>query len=109
MKRLSILKSKKALILSGLMSVLLFVLPIAVGTYVEAQGLKINSVADVEAKAQESTDSIINIAKYVVSSALAIALIFVVYAMATSNPHAKEYLIGWVVAVVVVIIAWLII
>jgi uncharacterized BrkB/YihY/UPF0761 family membrane protein len=108
MKKLATISSRRIIILSGVF-VLLFVLPLAIGSYVEAQGLKISSVSEVENKAKESTDSIINIAKYVVSSALAIGLIFVVYAMATSNPHAKEYLIGWVIAVVVVVIAWLII
>jgi uncharacterized membrane protein len=109
MERLKTIQLRKSVIMFGLMMVCLFVLPIVAGSYIEAQGLKISSVSEVEAKAKESTDSVINIAKYVVSSALAIGLIFVVYAMATSNPHAKEYLIGWVIAVIVVIIAWLII
>ena len=105
-----IAKSKRPLTLVTLTLLFLFTVPAAIETSVaKAQGLKIQSISEIEEKAKESTDTIINIGKYVVSSALAIGLIFVVYALATSNPHAKEYLIGWIIAVVVVVIAWLII
>ena len=38
-----------------------------------------------------------------------IALVFVIYALATNNPHAKEYLLGWIIAVAVIMVAFLII
>lgn len=102
--------AKRPLTLVTLTLLFLFTVPAAIETSVAtAQGLKIQSISEIEEKAKESTDTIINIGKYIVSSALAIGLIFVVYALATSNPHAKEYLIGWIIAVVVVVIAWLII
>lgn len=77
---------------------------------VEAQSaLKISSLSDVESKAQEGSDTILNIAKYVLGAVLAIALVFVIYALATNNPHAKEYLLGWIIAVAVIMVAFLII
>ena len=77
---------------------------------VEAQGaLKISSLSDVEAKAQEGSNTILNIAKYVLAAVLGIALVFVIYALATNNPHAKEYLLGWIIAVAVIMVAFLII
>lgn len=77
---------------------------------VEAQSaLKISSLADVESKAQEGSNSILNVAKYVLAAVLGIALVFVIYALATNNPHAKEYLLGWIIAVVVIMVAFLII
>lgn len=45
----------------------------------------------------------------VLSLSVAIGFVFVVYTLKTSNPHAKEYLIGWIIAAIVVVIAWLII
>ena len=89
-----IAKSKRPLTLVTLILLFLFTVPAAIETSVAtAQGLKIQSISEIEEKAKESTDTIINIGKYIVSSALAIGLIFVVYALATSNLHAKKYLI----------------
>lgn len=77
---------------------------------VEAQSaLKISSLSDVESKAQEGSNTILNIAKYVLAAVLGIALVFVIYALATNNPHAKEYLLGWIIAVAVIMVAFLII
>ena len=59
----------------------------------EAQsGLKINSLSE-----------------YILAAVLGIALVFVIYSLATNNPHAKEYLLGWIIAVVVIMVAFLII
>lgn len=70
---------------------------------------KISSLSDVEAKAEEGSNTILNIAKYVLGAVLGVALIFVIYALATNQPHAKEYLLGWIIAVAVIMVAFLII
>ena len=76
----------------------------------EAQsGLKINSLAEVTDKAKEGADTILDVAKYILAAVLGIALVFVIYSLATNNPHAKEYLLGWIIAVVVIMVAFLII
>ena len=97
---------KKAFMILGL-----FVLTFIVVPQLDAQSsaLKISSLNEVENKAKEGADSMKNIAMYVVGAVLAIAIIFVVYAVATNNPHGKDYLLGWVVAVVVYLVALLII
>lgn len=71
--------------------------------------IKISSLSDVEAKAEEGSNTILNIAKYVLGAVLGVALIFVIYALATNQPHAKEYLLGWIIAVAVIMVAFLII
>ena len=89
----------------------LFVLTFIVVPEVAAQsgGLKITSLSEVEGKAKEGSDTVSNIAKYVLGGVLAVALVFVIYALATNNPHGKEYLLGWIVAVIVIMVAFLII
>ena len=72
-------------------------------------GLKIKNIGDIEGQVKQGTDAIKNISFGVLGAVLAIGLIFVVYALATSNPKAKEYLIGWVVAVIVVLVAFMIV
>ena len=65
----------------------------------EAQsGLKINSLSEVTDKAKEGADTILDVAKYILAAVLGIALVFVIYSLATNNPHAKEYLLGWIIA-----------
>ena len=75
----------------------------------QTSSIKISSLADVESKAEEGSTTILNIAKYVLGAVLGVALIFVIYALATNNPHAKEYLLGWIIAVAVIMVAFLII
>lgn len=89
----------------------LFILTFVVVPEILAQtgSIKISSLSDVESKAQEGSDTIIVIAKYALGVALAVALIFVIYALASNNPHAKEYLLGWIIAVAVIMVAFLII
>ena len=60
-------------------------------------------------KAKEGADTILDVAKYILAAVLGIALVFVIYSLATNNPHAKEYLLGWIIAVVVIMVAFLII
>jgi len=74
-----------------------------------AQDLKISSLGEIEQKSQEGSQTILNIAKYVLGAALSIGLVFCIYALATNNPKAKEYLIGWIIAVVVILVGYLII
>ena len=97
---------KRIIMMLGLFLLTFVVVP----QVVEAQrALKISSLSDVESKAQEGSDTILNIAKYVLAAVLGIALVFVIYSLATNNPHAKEYLLGWIIAVAVIMVAFLII
>ena len=97
---------KRIIVILGLFLLTFVVVP----QVVEAQSaLKISSLSDVESKAQEGSDTILNIAKYVLAAVLGIALVFVIYSLATNNPHAKEYLLGWIIAVAVIMVAFLII
>lgn len=89
---------------------LLFTIMIVVPIEVEAQsGLKISSLSEVTDTAKEGADTILDVAKYILAAVLGIALVFVIYSLATNNPHAKEYLLGWIIAVVVIMVAFLII
>ena len=74
-----------------------------------AVGLKISSLSEVTDTAKEGADTILDVAKYILAAVLGIALVFVIYSLATNNPHAKEYLLGWIIAVVVIMVAFLII
>lgn len=65
---------------------------------------KISSLSEIESQAKSGIDTIINISKYAIGGVMAIALIFIIYAMATNNPKGKDYLIGWVVALIVYLI-----
>ena len=49
------------------------------------------------------------LSNFILAAVLGIALVFVIYSLATNNPHAKEYLLGWIIAVVVIMVAFLII
>ena len=90
-------------------TLLVFFMLLGTAQVVEAQsGLKINSLS-VTDKAKEGADTILDVAKYILAAVLGIALVFVIYSLATNNPHAKEYLLGWIIAVVVIMVAFLII
>ena len=54
-----------------------------------AQGIKVSSLSELESKAKEGTDSVVNIAKYGIGFVFAVALFFVIYSIATNQPHAK--------------------
>lgn len=89
---------------------LMFLFMITVPVEIEAQsGLKISSLSEVTDTAKEGADTILDVAKYILAAVLGIALVFVIYSLATNNPHAKEYLLGWIIAVVVIMVAFLII
>ena len=90
----------------GLMFLFMVVAPIEL----EAQsGLKISSLSEVTDTAKEGADTILDVAKYILAAVLGIALVFVIYSLATYNPHAKVFLLGWIIAVVVIMVAFLII
>lgn len=96
--------------LSKWMISLMFLFMITVPVEMEAQsGLKISSLSEVTDTAKEGADTILDVAKYILAAVLGIALVFVIYSLATNNPHAKEYLLGWIIAVVVIMVAFLII
>ena len=72
-----------------------------------AQGIKVSSLSELESKAKEGTDSVVNIAKYGIGGVFAVALVFVIYSIATNQPHAKEYGVGWIVAFIFNLVATL--
>lgn len=77
---------------------------------IDAQGgIKITDLSEIEAKAKEGSDTALSIAKYVTAAVMGIALVFVAYALASNNPHGKDYLIGWIVALVVILVAFMVI
>lgn len=98
--------NRKMLVASMVFMAMLFIVP----QFANAQSaLKISSLSEVTDTAKEGSDTILNVAKYVLASVLGIALIFVIYSLATNNPKSKEYLLGWIVSVVVIMVAFLII
>lgn len=72
-------------------------------------GLKISSLTDVEEKAKEGSDTIVNIGKYVLAAVLVVTLVYVIYAVSSNQPHAKEMAFGWIIAVIIIMVAFLII
>ena len=98
---------KKLFMILGLFALTFIVVPEIANA--QTGSIKISSHSDVEAKAEEGSNTILNIAKYVLGAVLGVALIFVIYALATNQPHAKEYLLGWIIAVAVIMVAFLII
>lgn len=97
---------RRTFMILGILALTFIVVP-----HMDAQGggLKISSLSEVESKAKEGSDTVTNIAKYVLGGVLAVSLVFVIYALATNNPHGKEYLLGWIVAVIVIMVGFLII
>ena len=94
----------------AIFTLLVFFMLLGTAQVVEAQsGLKISSLSEVTDKAKEGADTILDVAKYILAAVLGIALVFVIYSLATNNHHAKEYLLGWIIAVVVIMVAFLII
>ncbi|WP_229115831.1 hypothetical protein [Bacteroides ovatus] len=72
-------------------------------------GLKIQSLQDVEDKAKEGSDTIVNIGKYVLGAVLIVTLVYVIYAVSSNQPHAKEMAFGWIIAVIIIMVAFLIV
>ena len=65
-------------------------------------GLKISSLSEVEEKAKEGSDTIVNIGKYILGAVLIVTLVYVIYAVSSNQPHAKEMAFGWIIAVIII-------
>lgn len=72
---------------------------------VYAQAPKVKDITGVETEVKKSATSLINMSKYIIGAVLFIALIGVIYSVASNHPKSKEFIVGWIVAVVVYIIA----
>lgn len=97
---------KRFLMILGLVLLTSIIFP----EVVDAQGgLKISSLTDVEEKAKEGSDTIVNIGKYVLAAVLVVTLVYVIYAVSSNQPHAKEMAFGWIIAVIIIMVAFLII
>lgn len=75
---------KKKLLLSA--SVLL--------PFISAAQIKIKSLSELESGAKEAADTMQNMSLYLCGAGIAIAVIFVIYVVATNHPKAKEYVIA---------------
>lgn len=71
--------------------------------------LKIQDLSSIKTEAEKGADATKEIALYFIGSVLVIALIFVVWEVASGKPNAKEHVIGWFIAVILVIIAGIIV
>ncbi|MDR1368810.1 MAG: hypothetical protein LBJ72_01600 [Dysgonamonadaceae bacterium] len=60
----------------------------------------ISGLTEINSFSTELNESAFNMAGYIIATILAIALIFVVYSLSTDKPHAKEYLIAWIIAII---------
>lgn len=97
---------KRIIMIMGIVLLTSVIFPIVA----DAQGgLKINSLSEVEEKAKEGSDTIVNIGKYVLGAVLIVTLIYVIYAVSFNQPHAKEMAFGWIIAVIIIMVAFLIV
>lgn len=65
---------------------LMFLFMITAPVEIEAQsGLKISSLSEVTDTAKEGADTILDVAKYILAAVLGIALVFVIYSLATNT------------------------
>jgi len=97
---------KRVLMILGLVLLTSLVFPVVA----DAQGgLKIQSLQDVEDKAKEGSDTIVNIGKYILGAVLIVTLVYVIYAVSSNQPHAKEMAFGWIIAVIIIMVAFLIV
>lgn len=71
-------------------------------TYAE---IKLKGISELKSQTDEAGESITEIVLNVIGAALAISLLFVIYAIASNHPKAKEYGISWVVALVIYLVA----
>lgn len=72
-------------------------------------GVKIQDLSEIQQQAEEGSDTLLSIAKYAIGTVLGIGLVFVAYSLITNNPRAKEYVIGWFIAVVITLIGFMVI
>ncbi len=90
----------KVLILLGAMF-----LTLALPAESNAQQPRISSISEIEGQVHDASRSLGTMAKYIIGAVMFIALIGVVYMVATSHPKSKEAVIGWVASIIVYIIA----
>jgi len=69
------------------------------------QDPKVKDIKGIETQVKNSATSMIQMAKYIIGAVLFIALITVIYMVASNHPKSKEAIIGWIVALVVYFIA----
>ena len=97
---------RRLLMILGLALLTSLVFPVVA----DAQGgLKVQSLQDVQDKAKEGSDTIVNIGKYVLGAVLIVTLVYVIYAVSSNQPHAKEMAFGWIIAVIIIMVAFLIV
>ncbi len=74
----------------------------SVSAYAE---IKLKGISELKSQTDEAGNSLTEIVLNVIGAALAISLLFVIYAIASNHPKAKEYGISWVVALVIYLVA----
>lgn len=95
---ISKLKSKATLLL------MFFVLGTATPIVSLVAQPKITDFSAMESEVSKASTSMINIAKIVIGVVFAIGLIFVIYNVITKNAHAKEWVIGYIIGLVLYIV-----
>ena len=98
---------KRVLMILGLVLLTSILFPIVANA--DGGGLKISSLSEVEEKAKEGSDTIVNIGKYILGAVLIVTLVYVIYAVSSNQPHAKEMAFGWIIAVIIIMVAFLIV
>lgn len=78
---------------------------LASGEELFAQG-KVPDITKIKGEVEKSGKTIIDIVAIVLGVVLALGLIWVIYAVATNHPKAKESVIAWLVAAIFYGIAW---
>lgn len=101
------MKKVKALLSSRTVLMLLMFFTISVATPVATMAQKeLNITMDqLNDKVGEASEGMAKMAKTIIGAVLFIALIGVIYMVASSHPKSKEAVIGWIVAVIIYIIA----
>lgn len=66
---------------------------------------KIKNINEISGEVKSASTAIGDMAKYIIGAVLFIALIGVIYMVASSHPKSKEAVIGWIAAIIIYIIA----
>lgn len=105
LSRIFSVRLQKGLFFVGLLFLSFLIIP----ELMAQSGLKISNLSEVKAQAVEGVDTVTDVSKKVVGGVLTVAFIFVCWAVASNQPHAKEFAIGWIIAVVITLIAFAIV
>lgn len=92
----SLKKLAMPLVWLGLLTLICFLLP----EVLNAQGLKISSLSDVESKVQESSTSAITITKYVFGALFGVSGIFLLWAVLSKKADAKDFAVSWFIGLI---------